>query len=171
VLAPVLDGSAPLQNAHLWEVQAFLLQAIACDALGDAAAARGALERALDRAEPERLHFPFLYDPAPDLLDRHRRTGTAHAALIAQILNVLAGSKPGTQPAGPPRLREPLSHAEARILRYLPTKLSACTAVTRRWNRLAPSGCWHASRSRRTPITPNPITRAGDAGSPYRARG
>ena len=102
-----------------------MLQAIACDALGDAAAARGALERALDRAEPEGLLFPFLYDPAPDLLDRHRRTGTAHAALIAQILNVLAGSKPGTQPAGPPRLREPLSHAEARVLRYLPTKLSA----------------------------------------------
>jgi len=27
--------------------------------------------------------------------------------------------------AGPQRLREPLSHAEARVLRYLPTKLSA----------------------------------------------
>ncbi len=91
VLAPVLDGSAPLQNAHLWEVQAFLLQAIACDALGDAAGARGALERALDRAEPEGLLFPFLYDPAPDLLDRHRRTGTAHAGLITGILTALAG--------------------------------------------------------------------------------
>jgi LuxR family transcriptional regulator, maltose regulon positive regulatory protein len=125
VLAPVLDGSAPLQNAHLWDVQAFLLQAIACDALGDAGAARRALERALDRAEPEGLLFPFLYDPAPDLLDRQRRHGTAHAGLIAEILTVLAGSKPGSRPAGPPRLREPLSHAEARVLRYLPTKLSA----------------------------------------------
>jgi LuxR family maltose regulon positive regulatory protein len=125
VLAPVIDGSAPLQNAHLWEVQAFLLQAIACDALGDAGAARRALERALDLAEPEGLLFPFLFDPAPDLLDRQRRHGTAHAGLIAEILNVLAGSKPGSQPAGPPRLREPLSHAEARVLRYLPTKLSA----------------------------------------------
>ena len=125
VLAPVIDGSAPLQNAHLWEVQAFLLQAIACDALGDAGAARRALERALDLAEPEGLLFPFLFDPAPELLDRHRRHGTAHAGLIAEILNVLAGSKPGSQPAGPPRLREPLSHAEARVLRYLPTKLSA----------------------------------------------
>ena len=125
VLAPVIDGSAPLQNAHLWEVQASLLQAIACDALGDAGAARRALERALDLAEPEGLLFPFLFDPAPDLLDRQRRHGTAHAGLIAEILNVLAGSKPGSQPAGPPRLREPLSHAEARVLRYLPTKLSA----------------------------------------------
>ncbi len=125
VLAPVIDGSAPLQNAHLWEVQASLLQAIACDALGDAGAARRALERALDLAEPEGLLFPFLIDPAPDLLDRQRRHGTAHAGLIAEILNVLAGSTPGSQPAGPPRLREPLSHAEARVLRYLPTKLSA----------------------------------------------
>ena len=124
VLAPVIDGSAPLQNAHLWDVQAFLLQAIACDALGDAGAARRALERALDRAAPESLLFPFLYDPAPELLDRHRRHGTAHAGLIAEILNVLAGSEPGSRPPGPQRLREPLSHAEARVLRYLPTKLS-----------------------------------------------
>jgi len=125
VLGPVIDGSAPLQNAHLWDVQALLLQAIACDTLGDPSAARRALEGALDRAEAERLLFPFLYDPAPDLLDRHRRLGTAHAALIGEILGVLAGREPGAAPDGPRRLREPLSHAEARVLRYLPTKLSA----------------------------------------------
>ena len=83
-----------MTNAHLWEVQAFLLEAIARDALGDAGAARRALERALDLAKPEGLLFPFLSDPAPDLLERHRRHGTAHAALIAEILNVLAGRKP-----------------------------------------------------------------------------
>jgi LuxR family maltose regulon positive regulatory protein len=130
VLAPVIDGSAPLENAHLWDVQASLLTAVACDALGDAGGARAALEQALDRAEPESLLFPFLYDPAPDLLDRHRRHGTAHTGLIERILNVLAGRQPGPQPSGAqppgaPRLREPLSHAEARVLRYLPTKLSA----------------------------------------------
>jgi len=125
VLAPVIDGSVVMPNAHLWDVQAFLLQAIACDALGDASAARRALEQALDRAAPEGLLFPFLYDPVPDLLDRHRRGGTTHAGLIAEILNVLAGQKPGSPPTGPQRLREPLSHAEARVLRYLPTKLSA----------------------------------------------
>jgi len=124
VLAPVIDGSVVMPNAHLWEVQAFLLQAIAGDALGDAGAARRALEQALDRAAPEGLLFPFLYDPEPGLLDRHRRGGTAHAGLIAEILNVLAGQKPGSPPAGPQHLREPLSHAEARVLRYLPTKLS-----------------------------------------------
>jgi LuxR family transcriptional regulator, maltose regulon positive regulatory protein len=126
VLGPVIDGSVPLQNAHLWDVQAFLLQAIACDALGDTGTARRALEQALARAEPESLLFPFLYDPAPGLLDRHRRSGTAHASLIERIMNVLGGRQPGgPEPSGPRHLREPLSNAEARVLRYLPTKLSA----------------------------------------------
>ena len=108
-------------------VQAFLLDAIARDALGNAVAARRALERALDEAKPEGLLYPFLADPAPDLLERHRRHGTAHAALIAEILNVLAGRKPVQRPdnEGGRGLREPLSQAETRVLRYLPTKLSA----------------------------------------------
>jgi LuxR family transcriptional regulator, maltose regulon positive regulatory protein len=125
VLAPVIDDSVPLVNAHLWEVQAFLLETIARDALGDAPAARRALEHALNLAKPEGLLLPFLIHPAPGLLDRHRRHGTAHAALIDRILNVLAGQQPGSPPAGPRLLCEPLSHAEARVLRYLPTKLSA----------------------------------------------
>jgi LuxR family maltose regulon positive regulatory protein len=124
-LAPVVHGSVPLTNAHLWEVQAFLLDAIARDALGDAGAARRALERALHLAKPEGLLFPFLADPAPELLERHRRHGTAHTALITEILNVLAGRKPVQRPGEPQHLREPLSHAETRVLRYLPTKLSA----------------------------------------------
>jgi LuxR family maltose regulon positive regulatory protein len=124
-LAPVIDGSVPLTNAHLWEVQAFLLDAIARDALGDAGAARRALERALHLAKPEGLLYPFLADPAPELLERHRRHGTAYAALIAEILNVLAGRKPVQRPGEPQHLREPLSQAETRVLRYLPTKLSA----------------------------------------------
>jgi LuxR family maltose regulon positive regulatory protein len=113
-----------LTDASLWVVQAFWLDAIARDALGDATAAGRALERALDMAKPEGLLFPFLITPAPDLLDRHRRHGTAHASLIAEILNVLAGRKPISRADEPQRLREPLSQAEARVLRYLPTKLS-----------------------------------------------
>jgi LuxR family maltose regulon positive regulatory protein len=128
-LAPVLDGSVPLPNAHLWDVQAWLLEATARDALGDLAAARRALERALSLAQPEGLLFPFLLDPAPGLLDRHRRTGTAHATLISAVLNLLAGREPAA-PSGPEAdrgqgLREPLSQGEIRVLRYLPTKLSA----------------------------------------------
>jgi LuxR family transcriptional regulator, maltose regulon positive regulatory protein len=136
-LAPVINGSAPLVDAHLWDVQAFLLEAIARDALGDAGAARRALERALNLAKPESLLFPFLLDPAPGLLERHRRLGTAHATLISEILNLLAGTKAaassGTEAGtrrdgelgGERALREPLSQSEIRVLRYLPTKLSA----------------------------------------------
>ncbi len=136
-LAPIIDGTVPLPDAHLWEVQAWLLEAIARDALGDAGAARRALERALNLAKPENLLFPFLLDPAPGLLERHRRLGTAHGALISGVLDVLAGRTPAAAPggqaaaggdaqAGPGRgLREPLSQGELRVLRYLPTKLSA----------------------------------------------
>jgi ATP/maltotriose-dependent transcriptional regulator MalT len=134
-LAPVIDGSVPLTNAQLWVVQASWLDAIARDALGDAGAARRALERALDLAKPEGLLFPFLIAPVPDLLERHRRLGTAHAVLISEILNVLAGRTPVQRPDSEGGrggaqdirggLREPLSQAEARVLRYLPTKLSA----------------------------------------------
>jgi LuxR family maltose regulon positive regulatory protein len=124
-LAPVIDGSAPLVNAHLWDVQARLLEAIARDALGDAGAARRALERALDLAQPENLLFPFLLDPAPGLLARHRRLGTPHATLISEILDLRSREDGGLEEAVPPRLAEPLSQSEIRVLRYLPTKLSA----------------------------------------------
>ena len=133
-LAPVIDGSVPLPNAHLWEVQAFLLEAIARDALGDAGAVRRALERALDLAKPEDLLLPFLLDPAPGLLDRHRRLGTAHVGLYLRDPERAgwpreAGQAPheqgGLRGIAAPRLLEPLSQSEIRVLRYLPTKLSA----------------------------------------------
>jgi LuxR family maltose regulon positive regulatory protein len=63
--------------------------------------------------------------PAPDLLERHARRRTAHAALIAQILDLLAGNRPAPPPAGPRPPLEPLSKTETRVLRYLPTHLSA----------------------------------------------
>jgi LuxR family maltose regulon positive regulatory protein len=106
-------------------VTALLLEAIARDSLGDPAAAGRALERALDVARPDRILIPFLIHPAPDLLRRHARHTTAHATLIAEILGLLAGTSRPPAPPGPPRsLREPLSQAETRVLRYLPTDLS-----------------------------------------------
>jgi LuxR family maltose regulon positive regulatory protein len=128
-LAPILDGSVPAFPA-LWMVQALLLEAIARDALGDPDAGR-ALERALDAAEPDRSLIPFLLHPAPGLLERHARHATAHAALIADILDLLAGTSPAgagscaAPPGEPLSLREPLSQAETRVLHYLPTNLTA----------------------------------------------
>jgi LuxR family transcriptional regulator, maltose regulon positive regulatory protein len=122
-LAPVLDGSAPVVWSA-WLVEAFLLEAIAWDALGDPGAASRALERALDLAEPDGALLWFLLHPVPGLLQRHARHHTAHPALIADILGMLAGQEPAPS-AGPPPLLEPLSHSEIRVLRYLPTHLSA----------------------------------------------
>jgi LuxR family maltose regulon positive regulatory protein len=108
-----------------WLVEAFLLAAIARDALGDPAAAERDLERALDRAEPDGALLWFLLHPAPGLLERQARQRTAHAALIAQILGLLAGNRPVLPPAGPRAPLEPLSKSEIRVLRYLPTHLTA----------------------------------------------
>ena len=123
-LAPVLDGSVPV-SWQSWLVAAFLLEAIARDAFGDQAAAGRALERALDLAEPDGRLLWFLLYPAPDLLERRARQRTAHAALVAQILDLLARPEGYGGMGSPPRLTEPLSHSEIRVLRYLPTHLSA----------------------------------------------
>jgi LuxR family maltose regulon positive regulatory protein len=69
--------------------------------------------------------LPFLHYPAPQLLERHARRRTAHAVLLSEILTLLPGSKPAAPPGEPARLPEPLSASEIRILRYLPTHLSA----------------------------------------------
>jgi LuxR family transcriptional regulator, maltose regulon positive regulatory protein len=121
-LAPVLAGSAPVAWLP-WLIQAFLLEAIARDALGDEDAAGRALERALDCAEPDGAVLFFLVHPVPGLLERARRH-TAHPALIADILSLLAGRKLAPPPAGPPPPLEPLSGSEIRVLRYLPTNLT-----------------------------------------------
>ena len=123
-LAPVLDGSAPVMRPRGWVVQAFLLDAIARDALGDPAAAARAVERALDLAELDGALLPFLLHPASELLSRHARQGTAHAALISRILDLLASEQPRSAAADPARLRTPFSDSESRVLRYLPTNLS-----------------------------------------------
>ena len=132
-LAPVLDGTVPLVWRS-WLVNAFLLEAIARNALGDPATAGRALERALDSAEPDRVLFPFLIHPAPGLLERHARNCPTHQGLVSEILSLLpAGHEEREWPAGPgtagfgetPRLAEPLSQTEMRVLHYLPTNLSA----------------------------------------------
>jgi LuxR family maltose regulon positive regulatory protein len=122
VLGPVLDYAAQLPPA--WRTQAFLLEAIARDTLGDPGMAGRALERALDMAEPDGVLLPFLLYPAPALIERHIGHRTAHAALTAQIRGLLART-PLAPPAGPQSSAEPLSAGELRVLRYLPTNLTA----------------------------------------------
>jgi LuxR family transcriptional regulator, maltose regulon positive regulatory protein len=124
-LEPVLDGSAPVtRRASLSE--AFVLEAAARDALGDSDAAARALEQALDIAEPDGAVLPFLLHPVPGLLERHPRHRTVHASLIAEIMSLLGGASSSAAPAEDKSSpREPLSESETRVLRYLPTDLSA----------------------------------------------
>jgi LuxR family transcriptional regulator, maltose regulon positive regulatory protein len=124
-LTPVLDGSAPGSH-QVWLIAALLLEASARDALGEREAAGRALERGLDVAEPDGLLFPFLLHPEPELLERHARQRTAHPALIRKIIGALGRRTPAAPAAGQPEhLPEPISQAEARVLRFLPTSLSA----------------------------------------------
>jgi LuxR family maltose regulon positive regulatory protein len=123
-LAPVLDGSAP-SVLRAWLGLALLLQAIAKDALGDEGAAASDLERALDLAERDGMLTIFLLHPARVLLERHARQRTAHAALIADILSLLAGRTLASPPARPQPPVDALSDSEMRVLRYLPTNLPA----------------------------------------------
>jgi LuxR family transcriptional regulator, maltose regulon positive regulatory protein len=118
-LAPVPGRPAPVY----WQATAHALAAIAHDELGNRAAADDAIERALDIAEPDGVLTPFLLHPAPDLLHRHARQRTAHAALVADILSLIAGNRPAPAGVRPPA--EPLSESELRVLRYLPTNLTA----------------------------------------------
>jgi LuxR family maltose regulon positive regulatory protein len=136
-LLPILDGSAVAGNRRLWLLFALVLEARARDALGDAGAAGRAIERALDLAEPDGTRLPFMIYPTPELLERDRRCRTSHAALVSDILSLLAGDKRASPLGEPQPLREPLSESETRVLRYLPTNLSApeianelCVAVT-----------------------------------------
>jgi LuxR family maltose regulon positive regulatory protein len=124
-LAPVVDGSVPVIN-RISAIEALLFEAAARDALGDRGAAETALERALDIAEPDGGVLPFLLHPVAGLLERHPRHRSAHPSLIAEILSLLAGaSQAGPSPDQPLAPREPLSESETRVLRYLPTNLSA----------------------------------------------
>ncbi len=131
-LAPVLDGSIPGVRP-MRMVTALLLEARARDALGDQATTGRVLERALDITESNGLLLPFLLDPIPALLERHRRYRTAHPALISQILDLPATSASPARPPGgqagwarsrSPTLTEQLSDSETRVLRYLPTHLT-----------------------------------------------
>jgi LuxR family maltose regulon positive regulatory protein len=124
-LAGVIDGSTPAGSIRC-EIQALLLEASARDAIGDAEAASSALEHALDLAEPDGLLLPFLLVPVDDLLKRHRRSRTTHASLIAAATILSSGgSLHRPRPIQPDLIAEPLSEAELRVLRFLPTNLQA----------------------------------------------
>ena len=138
-LGPVLDGSVPgVRRVPL--VSALLLEAQARGALGDEPASGRALERALDITESSGLLLPFLLDRVPALLERRRRDQTAHPALVARILDLLAGPARSAPPPGGQAdwvrgggLDDQLTDTETRVLRYLPTHLTAPEIAAELW--------------------------------------
>jgi LuxR family maltose regulon positive regulatory protein len=122
-LRDVLDGTAPVLG-YVTVVESNLLAGLAHRELGDQRAASQAAERALGLAEADRLILPFAMTGSRELLEALPGHQTAHAALLADILDVLRGSSPSAreQPSLPPA--EELSPGELRVLRYLPTNMS-----------------------------------------------
>ncbi len=122
-LQSVLDGTAPVVG-YVTVVEAQLLAGLAHLELGDERAANQAAERALALAEADRLVLPFATTGSRELLEAVRRHETAHAALLADILEILRGTSPGAADRSSSPLPEELSPGELRVLRYLPTNLS-----------------------------------------------
>jgi LuxR family maltose regulon positive regulatory protein len=122
-LAKVLDGTAPVVG-YVTLVETQLLAGLAHRELGDQRAANQAAERALALAEPDRLVLPFAITGSAELLEALPRHETAHAALLADILDVLHGSSLAAQDQSSSPPAEELSPTELRVLRYLPTNLS-----------------------------------------------
>ena len=124
VLVPVIERHERAVKASWGAIDASLLDALARDQLGDHAGAETSIERALEMAEPEGVLLPFVLFPVRQLLERHPRHRTAHATLLVEILDLLSGASARPRDAVAP-LRDELSEAELRVVRYLPSNLKA----------------------------------------------
>ena len=123
VLRPAIERSAPTIHPRTASMDALLFAAAAHNDTGDIRAVEESLERALDVANADGLILPFAMAPVRPLLERHPRHKTAHATLLSEILDLIAGSGRRSGEAAP--LQEELSEAELRVVRYLPSNLKA----------------------------------------------
>jgi LuxR family maltose regulon positive regulatory protein len=128
LLASHLDldrAAAPHELPLSVRAEAWLIDALALDALGEHAGAAAALERALDFAGPAGLRRLIVAQggAARALLRRHARNGTSHPAIVGEALDALEHRGNGaSRPPFP--LAAALSDREQAILRYLPTMMS-----------------------------------------------
>jgi LuxR family transcriptional regulator, maltose regulon positive regulatory protein len=123
VLRDVLDGTAPVVG-YVTMVETHLIAGLAHRELGDQRAANQAAERALTLAEADRLVLPFAMTDSRELLEALPRHETAHAALLAEILDALRGGSLAAKDQPVPPQAEELSPGELKVLRYLPSNLS-----------------------------------------------
>ncbi|HEV3055119.1 MAG TPA: LuxR C-terminal-related transcriptional regulator, partial [Solirubrobacteraceae bacterium] len=105
-------------------VEAHLLAGVAHLKLGNQKDAAVAAEAALAAAEPDRLLFPFALTGAAELLETLPRHDTAHAALLADVVDLLHGTPGANTDRDVVTPASDLSPSELRVLRYLPTNLT-----------------------------------------------
>jgi LuxR family maltose regulon positive regulatory protein len=108
-------------------VEARVLRALAHRAQFEPELAAEALERALDLADPDDFRWSFVQagPPLRELLLQQIRSGTAHRALVDELLTELGAKALVATPAAQDReLLDPLTDREETVLRYLPTLLS-----------------------------------------------
>ncbi|WP_330465811.1 LuxR C-terminal-related transcriptional regulator [Micromonospora zamorensis] len=107
-------------------LDAGLLDALLAERAGDGRRAGRILEQVLDLAGPQgcRRVFTRAEPPVRDLLAAHLDAGTAHFALVSDL--VRGAGRSTARPAVEPRdtLDEPLTERELTILRYLQSILS-----------------------------------------------
>lgn len=108
-------------------VEAWAIRAIALDVQHDEDGAADAMERALDLAEPRGYRRQLLDGGLRSalLLRRLVRRGTAHRALVDELLAGIEGTARAAQgrEVAPLALSEPLSERELVVLRYMPTSM------------------------------------------------
>jgi LuxR family transcriptional regulator, maltose regulon positive regulatory protein len=123
-LASCLDGTAP-GGFPLVPAEAWLLDALASDALADRDRAAASLERALTLAEREGLRRGFLDAGAParSLLARYRHRIPTCWSYLDELLQASAEAARATAPP-PPTLIEQLTERERTVLRYLPSLMT-----------------------------------------------
>lgn len=123
-LAPVHSGLAAAIHVN-FNIEAWLLDALARRALGDRQATERSTENALALAEPDGRCGMILTIPGVhDLLSEHPVHRTAHASHLQLLCDLLAGVEP--EPiVTPSTLEEPLKERELAVLRFLSTNLTA----------------------------------------------
>ncbi len=119
-LADERDAVFPFARTEAW-----MISALARDAIHDEPGALRALERGLDIAEPRGYSNVVLRygAPARSLLRRHIANGSGHRSFAGELLNVLDSPTAASRNDVAPLL-EPLSERELAVLRFLPTMMS-----------------------------------------------
>jgi len=122
-LAGRLNGSAP-GGLLATPVEAWLLDALAGDALADHDRAAASLQRALSLAEPEGFRRSFLDagGPGRSLLARYRHRLATSGSYVDELLQ--ASAELASAGTTPPALVDQLTKQERVVLRYLPSLMT-----------------------------------------------